>query len=106
MLPDIQERAAGDGGQNAVRVRRDHLSVPGDENDVGTAGLLNKGARGCIQIEILIVPLLMCVGDCKQTHGIVQPRFDMSGSVGGGTVKVGYAEAERAGTAGKIGADR
>ena len=74
-------------------VRRDHFSVPGDENDVGTAGLLNKGARGCIRIEILIVPF-SCASAIANRLMACSARFDMSGSVGGGTVKVGYAEAE------------
>ena len=103
LLGDVQQGTAGDGGQNGVRQGGDQ-GVALDENHVGSAGFLDMGAGGGIQIDVLVIALLVGVHNVVQAHGIVQSRLYMAGAPGRGTVQIGDADGQGLDAALEVGA--
>ncbi len=72
VLRDIVDAAACDGGQDAVGCRDDQVAVLIDEDDVGAAGLLDLGAGGGIEIEVLRESFPVGFHNRQQAHRVVQ----------------------------------
>ena len=93
-LGNMDDGTTGNGGQDGFGLGG-HQGVALDEDDVGAAGLLDVGAGGGIQVDVLVIALLVGIHDGIQAHGIVQTCLDMAGALGGGTVEVGDADGQR-----------
>lgn len=61
VLGHINERAAGDGGQNRRALRNDQVVVLIDEENIGAARLFNVSTRLRIQVEVFSIAGAVCI---------------------------------------------
>lgn len=82
MLADPEQRTAGDGGQDGIRLRRDEGTVFCDENEVSSARLLDIRARCGIEVQVFVIALLVRVNYLIKAHCVVEAGFYVTGTVG------------------------
>ena len=102
----MDQGSAGDGGQNAVRLRCHDLPVLGDKKEVCSSGLLHLPTGSRIQIHILVKSLLMGCDNGMKTHGIVQPSLNIPRSVRRCPIEIADTDGQRFCAALEIGAYR
>ena len=90
----MDQRTACDGRKDAVGFWCYNGIIFGYKEEVGTAGFLYFLSGGSVQIHVLVITILMRVYNGMQAHGIVQPCFNMTGSVRCGAVKIGDTDGQ------------
>ena len=95
MLCHVHKGAPGNGWEDGIRLRRHHLAVLCDKQEIGSPRLLNIGPGTGIQEHVLVISRCMGCDRSVKAHGVVQSGLYVAGAVGRRPVKVADAKGQR-----------